>query len=217
MRGTSPAARAYFAAGACREYVYRAAMKTVRLALLLVLTCAACGVTHNLSRGEAIRPSPVKGILILGVNPPHHVQINTGISVSETTWLRDASGPEADLAPQDGYIVIDLDATTSDTEYGLTLVEPAASDYVYWACPKHPTITFQLPANKASYVGDVDFEVKPNAIEAKLSFNAERAKKFIERRYPALIPDFRPAPAHEKRVAFPSAPEHVAMKCLHAT
>jgi hypothetical protein len=188
----------------------------LRVALLLVLACAvACGgVTRNLSRHEAIRPSPVKGILILGVSPAHDVQIKLGTNVSSAVWKRDASAPEADLAPEDGYIVIDLDATTRATEYGITLVAPSDSDYVYWACPRRRTITFELPPNKASYVGDVHFEMESNAIAAQLSFDAERARRFVERRYPALLPDFRIAKAQEKKVVFPQAPEAVDMKCL---
>jgi hypothetical protein len=190
--------------------------KTLRLALLLVLACVlACGgVTHNLTRREAIRPSQIKGILILGVRPAHHVQINIGTNLSPTLWKRDASAPLADLPPEDGYIVIDLNATTYDTEYGITLVAPTDSDYVYWACPKHRTITFELPPNKASYVGDIVFETRPNGIAAQLSFDAERARKFVDLRYPALLPDFRAVKAHEKNVVFPEAPEAVDMKCV---
>lgn len=191
-------------------------MTALRLALLLVLACVlACGgVTHNLTRREAIRPSPVKGILIMGVSPAHHVQINVGTNVSSTLWQRDASAPLADLAPEGGFIVIDLDATTWDTEYGITLVAPLDSDYVYWACPRKRTITFELPANKASYVGDVHFEFEPDAISAKLTFNTARARKFVEQNYPALLPDFRVAKAQEKKVVFPEAPEAVDMKCV---
>jgi len=195
---------------------WSAVKTTLRVALLLVLACAfACGgVTHNLSRREAIRPSPVKGILILGVSPAHQVQIKIGTNVSNAVWRRDASSAEADLAPEDGFIVIDLDATTHATEYGITLVAPLDSDYVYWACPHRRTITFELPANKASYVGDVHFEVEPNDISAELSFDVERARKFVERRYPALLPDFSVAKAQEKKVVFPEAPEAVDMKCV---
>jgi hypothetical protein len=191
-------------------------MAPLRLGLVLVSMCAvACAVTHNLSRREAIRPSPVKGILILGVNPKTQVQINVGTRVSGVTWRRDASPPEADLAPEDGYIVIDLDATDEFTEYGITLISPTDSDYSYWACPRKRTVTFELPPNKASYVGDIDLELQHNAIGVKLSFDADRAKKFVEQRYPALVPDFRVTPAREKRVEFPGAPEQYAgMKCF---
>jgi hypothetical protein len=191
-------------------------MKPLRLALLLVIACAvACGgVTHNLSRKEAIRPSQVKGILIMGVSPAHHLQINVGTNVSNAIWQRDASPAAADVAPEDGYIVIDLDATTAITEYGITLVAPIDSDYVYWACPDRRTIAFQVPPNRAAYVGDVHFETKSNAIGTQLSFDAERARRFVERRYPALLADFRVVKAHVKDVAFPDAPEAVSMKCL---
>jgi hypothetical protein len=181
-----------------------------------VFACViACGgVTHNLSRTEAIRPSQVKGILILGVSPAHQVQINIGTNVSDAIWQRDASSPAADLAPEDGYIVIDLDATTAITEYGITLVAPIVSDYVYWACPDRRTVTFQVPPNRAAYVGDVHFAIEPDAIGTRLTFDAERARRFLQLRYPALLADFRVVKAHVKDVSFPDAPAAVSMRCL---
>jgi hypothetical protein len=118
-------------------------------------------------------------------------------------WHMRFASPEANVFPEDGYIVVKLPVLAEPRRYSIPMVLPEGiglgSQYVPCAGSTAPTSSL-LPG-VVNYVGDISYDLTGGQPSFKLSADAEAAKSFLSAGYPGLANPLHVLPMTSMEVA----------------
>jgi hypothetical protein len=161
------------------------------LVLLAAVVVSACGVRSNLKPGASARTDAQSTIIVLGVKAGHAIRLHTG-HIEGTSWNFDYfPDPAARAWPDDdGYLVLKLAPLPQGRAYGVSqiTVDDVGSPPQYFEMCNGTTVTFEAPAGKVVYVGDLEFQRSPDrqSLGYRLTSDENGARDYLRKRYPAL-------------------------------
>jgi len=159
----------------------------VKTALLWVglLALGGCGTLKNVDRNSDVRLSESEAILVLGVNPRYRVHLVHG-SVTDDVWRRPFNDvPEANLFPEDGYIVVKLKVQPAGERWAVPSVMPEGiGGGLYVPCNDSMVPTFTLHGGTVNYVGGIDYQLTGKRLTFSVSSDEKAAREFIASHYP---------------------------------
>jgi hypothetical protein len=151
---------------------------------------SGCVTTSNLATGNGSASVDMsESVVIIGVTPRYRVALVKGTPHGDS-WSRDHSSvATTNTYPDDGYIVVKIPARSGTGSYGVGQILPEgiggfAPQYV--PCTGHTLVTFEAPAGKVTYVGDIQFSINGQTARYQYSHNLEQARRFLSSKYPAL-------------------------------
>ena len=124
-------------------------------------------------------------IIVLGVTRPAGIHIYKGDQVGDS-WLRDNLTVTLNTSPVDGYIVANMAPRSGSKLYGIGTIIPGwdGNFGMLGPCQNDRAMTFQAPAGKVVYVGDL--ELDRNAGIRFTAANIEKARAHLKVRFPLL-------------------------------
>ena len=196
---------------------YRSSWKaSLALRTLVVLyasvVVSACGVRSNLKPGTSARTDAQSTIVVLGVKAGHAIRLHTG-DIQGTMWnFNFFPDPAARAWPdKDGYLVLKLAPLPPGQAYGVTQItvdDIGSPPQFFEMCNGNSTVSFEAPAGKVVYAGDLEFERSPDrrSISYRLVSDENRVREYLRNRYPAL--------AHELVIGNPVVRKMRGLICL---
>jgi hypothetical protein len=192
-RALPPGYAPLMASTTTRSGAGNAARTTRRLVFVMttVVVCA-CGVRSNLKPGPSARADEQSTIIVLGVKAGHAIRVHTG-DLEGSVWNYNLlPDPAARSWPDDdGYLVWKLAPLPPGVAYGVTQItvdDIGSPPQAFEPCNGSTAVTFEAPAGKVVYVGDVEFERSPDRrwLGFRLVSDEEGARAYLRKRYPAL-------------------------------
>jgi len=127
-------------------------------------------------------------IIVMGVSQPYRVHVFRGERF-EDKWLRDQIIVKLNVYPQDGYIVARLPARSGKENYGIGGILPDGIGFtstLFIPCQGRKTLTFDAPAGKVIYVGDINLEKTAAGIRYAGVSNFEAAQAHLKAHFPLI-------------------------------
>jgi hypothetical protein len=159
------------------------------LSTLMLSSLSGCITMSNLPRTEAGPTSSDETIVVLGVQPRYRVALSKGTANGESWSLDQLSLATTNSFPENGYIVVKVPSRTGSDTYGISQILPEGiGGFVprYVPCNGQGIITFDAPAGKVVYVGDIEYARDGDKLRYIYSSNPEQARRFVAEQYPAL-------------------------------
>lgn len=184
----------------------------------LVVMLSGCVTHENLRTSTPLSDLSGDSIIVMGVSPDYQVEIGKGFANGNTVTTSSAPGALA-VYPKDGYIVGKVPARTGSEVHLLVAIRPKGYgmfEPLYMPCNGEQTPTFEAPAGKVIYVGDITlghYDKKNIALRYSSNFNA--AKAYIAKNYPELSAALVKGPIVLRSIAHHScAPFHVPVRII---
>lgn len=125
-------------------------------------------------------------IIVMGVSPAYRVHIFEGERVGDK-WKRDIIATKLNVYPVDGYIVARVPARTGAENYGIGGILPdGIGGKLFIPCIGRKSLTFDAPAGKVVYIGDVTLAATGRGIGYNATSDIEAARAHLKARFPLL-------------------------------
>jgi hypothetical protein len=166
-------------------------MKLSFASLLVVsVLLSACVNSANLAPNPPVSIAPNETIVILGVVPSYQVSFKLGRSEG-VRWNQNYYSISATSNfPENGYIVVKVPSLSSAETYGLAQIQPRGfGGQRFIPCPGNNVLTFDAPAGKVIYIGDVYYDMDlltGKTLSYKYSSMPDKAKQFLAANHPDL-------------------------------
>lgn len=163
----------------------------VRIPLLFAVAALAtsCASTSKLPPNSPVSIEENETVVILGVLPSYQVVLGIG-SADGDYWNAPSSVGFSPDYPENGYVVSKVRATGEAESYGVVGIMPRGfAGYRFVPCAGDKMLTFQAPAGKVIYIGDIHYDLDLQTGD-KLSYehalNPDKARQFLSSYYPDL-------------------------------
>ena len=159
------------------------------------LLLPGCIAFSNLSPSDT-KVSNFEAIVVMGVDPRYRVGIGKGTSSGDGLWTYEASVLDANVFPEDGYVVLKLPARNGGESYGLVQILPGGIGGAvprYSPCGGRTVPVFEAPPGDVVYVGDLRFTDAGGALQMGYDHNFPKAVDVLRKTYPALVEQIRAA------------------------
>lgn len=157
--------------------------------LSFAVLVAGCVTTSNLSPGDAVRVTPGESVVVIGVKKNYRIGIQKG-NVEGESWKYDQMSVLAsNTFPDQGYIVQRLTPRAKGENYAIAQILPEGIGGFtprFSPCNGQDVLTFEAPAGKVIYVGDVDYLRTGDLMSFAYSRDINSAKSHIEKNFPNL-------------------------------
>ena len=150
---------------------------------------SGCAVPHQLDPSAQNADLSGSTIIVMGVSAPRQLQVSGGTVEPTGEWNSgDSTFAAANAKSVAGYIVVKLAATSANQSYALTgILDTFVFGNQFHACNGGQTMTFDAPAGKVIFVGDLVLdESSLGRGKFRITTDSERARAYLRERYPAL-------------------------------
>jgi hypothetical protein len=135
-----------------------------------------------------------ESVIVLGISPRFRVHIFDGEKTGDK-WIRDVIIVKLNVFPEDGYIVAKVPPKSGTQNYGIGGLLPEGlglSPRMFSPCQGQSTLTFDAPAGKVVYVGDIRFVDKGSSVMFESSYDMEAARAHMRKHFPLLADKLTP-------------------------
>lgn len=161
-------------------------MKYKLLILLFIISLSGCNSFRTIDSNTAIDIEN-ESIFIIGVSPDNYkISVFPG-NIKDEYFVQNPWRPAAVYSSaKDGYVV---GKGTKNDVLAITNIRVVKDkDSIFGPdfgpCEGNKTMVFEMPAGKAIYLGDIQYQYNDKKLDVKTSNNYEAAKKYIDNNFP---------------------------------